>query len=108
MAWMYIRDGEGTIPVEPGEYTVVVARGPTHEAHVESVSVVPGEARQITATLDASVDTDGFWSLDPHSHAAPSGDGSIPMSGDLEADTVAWIRERSMSAWIKRGAMPCS
>ena len=83
MAWMYIRDGEGTVPVEPGEYSVVVAKGPTHEAHVESVTVEPGEARRITATLDASVDTDGFWSLDPHSHAAPSGDGSIPMSGRL-------------------------
>ena len=83
MAWLYLRDGEGTVPVEPGDYTVVVARGPTHEAHVESVSVAAGETHRIDATLEASVDTEGFWSLDPHSHAAPSGDGSIPMSGRL-------------------------
>jgi hypothetical protein len=83
MAWLYIRDGVGTVPVEAGAYSVVVARGPTHEAHVEAISVEAGETKRITATLDASVDTTGFWSLDPHSHAAPSGDGSIPMSGRL-------------------------
>ena len=83
MAYLYLRDGEGEVPVEPGTYRVVVARGPTYEAHVEDVSVASGADHLITASLDESVDRGGFWSLDPHSHAAPSGDGSIPMSGRL-------------------------
>ena len=52
----------GTVPVEPGSYTVVVAGSPPTRL-VESVSVEAGETQQ-TATLEASVDTDGFWSLD--------------------------------------------
>ena len=83
MAYMYIRDGSASIPVEPGNYTVVVARGPTHEFHTEAVTVSSGDTHRIEATLEASVDTNGFWSLDPHSHAAPSGDGSISMEGRL-------------------------
>ena len=83
MAYLYIRDGVGSIPVEPGNYTIVVARGPTHEFHSETITVSSGDTVRIDAELEASVDTDGFWSLDPHSHASPSGDGSITMEGRL-------------------------
>jgi hypothetical protein len=82
-AWLYVRDGEGTVPLEPGQYRVVVHRGTTHEAHEEVIEVTSGEEISITAELEQSVDTTGLWSLDPHSHAAPSGDGAISMSGRL-------------------------
>jgi hypothetical protein len=82
-AWLYVRDGEGTVPLEPGQYRVVVHRGLTHEAHEEVVEITSGEGISITADLEQSVDTVGLRSLDPHSHAAPSGDGAISMSGRL-------------------------
>lgn len=83
MAYLYIRDGSGSIPLEPGTYDVVVSRGTTHEAIQSQITVVSGEEASITGTLEASVDTSGFWSLDPHTHAGPSGDGSISMEGRL-------------------------
>jgi hypothetical protein len=82
-AYLYIRDGEASIPVEPGDYVVIVSRGPTHEAHTEEVSLTSGETTSLSVSLEESVDTNGLWSLDPHSHAAPSGDGSISMEGRL-------------------------
>jgi len=82
-AWLYVRDGEGTVPLEPGQYRVVVHRGLTHEAHEEIIEIESGEALSITADLERSVDTTGLRSLDPHTHAAPSGDGAISMSGRL-------------------------
>lgn len=82
-AWLYIRDGEGSMPLEPGTYEVVVHRGPTHEAHQETIEVLSNESVSVSASLEASIDTDGFRSLDPHSHGAPSGDGAISMEGRL-------------------------
>ncbi|MGB0639857.1 MAG: CehA/McbA family metallohydrolase, partial [Myxococcota bacterium] len=83
MAWLYIRDGEGSIPLEPGTYSVVVHRGTLFEAHVETVTIESGLTTEMTATLEQSVTTNGLWSLDPHSHGSPSGDGSISMEGRL-------------------------
>jgi len=82
-AWLYVRDGSGTVPLEPGRYRVVVHRGLTHEAHEEVVEITSGEPVTIEVNLEQSVDTTGLWSLDPHTHAAPSGDGAISMSGRL-------------------------
>lgn len=83
MAWLYIRDGEGSIPLEPGTYSVVVHRGTLFEAHVETVTIESGATTEMTATLEQSVNANGLWSLDPHSHGSPSGDGSISMEGRL-------------------------
>jgi hypothetical protein len=71
------------MPLEPGTYEVVVHRGPTHEVHQETIEVLSNEAVEVSASLEASVDTAGFRSLDPHSHGAPSGDGAISMEGRL-------------------------
>lgn len=82
-AWAYVTDGAMQIPLEEGRYSVVVHRGTTHEAFSEDVTVSAGETTLIEAELIASVDTTNFRSIDPHSHAAPSGDGGIPMEGRL-------------------------
>ena len=83
MAWLYIRDGEGSIPLEPGTYSIVVHRGTLFEAHVETITIESGTTTEVTATLEQSVNPNGLWSLDPHSHGSPSGDGSISMEGRL-------------------------
>ena len=82
-AWAYVVDGEMSVPLEPGEYSVVVHRGTTHEAVTASVTIESGDATTVRADLIQSVDTAGLRSIDPHSHATPSGDGKVPMEGRL-------------------------
>ena len=82
-AWLYVRDGSASIPLEPGEYEIVVHRGLTHEAHQQEIEIRSGETARISADLVKSVSTKGLWSLDPHTHASPSADGKISMSGRL-------------------------
>jgi len=82
-AWAYIADGEMSIPLEPGAYRVVIHRGTTHEAAVSEVTIASNESEAVLADLIPSVDTAGFRSMDPHSHASPSGDGRVHMEGRL-------------------------
>ena len=82
-AWAYIADGEMSVPLEPGAYRVVIHRGTTHEAVVADVTIASNESAAVRADLIPSVDTTGFRSMDPHSHASPSGDGRIHMEGRL-------------------------
>ena len=83
MAWLYIKDGFGSIPVEPGEYSVLVHRGTRHSYHLQTVSAVSGETTTISATLTAESSRPGIFSGDPHTHAGPSGDGGLPMEARL-------------------------
>lgn len=76
-------DGAVTLPVEPGDYEVLVHRGVRHELHQETVTVASGETVSITAPLAEAYALDGVWRIDPHSHASPSGDGEIPMEHRL-------------------------
>ena len=72
----YTADGtfEQTLP--PGEYDVIVSRGPEHDAVFTSIVVKPGEDTPLEATLRRSVDTKGWISADFHSHSSPSGDNT--------------------------------
>ncbi len=81
--WGFVKDGQMSLPLEPGLYTVVVHRGTTHEAFTGEIEIQSGETTTVEADLVQSMDTTGFRSIDPHSHAAPSGDGSISMEGRL-------------------------
>ena len=82
-AWLYIKDGFGSIPVEPGEYTVTVHRGGQHSYHSEEVSVGSGELATIEAVLSNVSGRPGIYTADPHAHAGPSGDGGLPMEARL-------------------------
>ena len=58
----------------------------------------------------------GFLQVRSNFMKAKKNDGSIPMSGDLEADTVAWIevltfhsrrRGQTYHAWLQDGVILC-
>ncbi len=83
MAQAYTLDGDISLPVEPGDYTVTVHRGLRFEPSVTSVTVDSGGEAEVNATLTEVVAPAGFLTLDPHSHASPSGDGGICMSHRL-------------------------
>lgn len=77
------RDGSVTVAVEPGDYELLVHRGLTWETWSGSVSVASGEEITASASLEQAYAPEGAVVFDPHSHAAPSGDGGIPMSHRL-------------------------
>lgn len=81
IAWA--RDGEVRIPVEPGTYTLVAHRGVRYELDQRTVEVEPGEELPIAVHLPKAYETPGYLLGDPHMHASPSGDVTIPMEDRL-------------------------
>lgn len=82
-ALVFLRDGELLVPVEPGAYEVVVHRGARWELHQQTVEVASDETVAVDAVLVEAYAVDDLWTMDPHSHAAPSADGSLPMEDRL-------------------------
>jgi hypothetical protein len=79
----FIRDGELTIPLPPGSYSVVVYRGVREELYT-GVSTISSKATDsITATLTPAYSIADVITGDPHNHASPSGDGDISMEERL-------------------------
>ena len=79
----FIRDGAMDLTVEPGDYLAVVYRGVREEVWSAPVRVDAGGTTTLSATLALAYSIDGVVSGDPHSHAAPSADGGIPMEDRL-------------------------
>lgn len=80
-ALVYARQGSIDVPIEPGEYDVIVQRGARFEVHTEHVTVTSGA----TATLDADDLTaawsaPGWFGADTHVHSAPSSDGKLTLA----------------------------
>ncbi len=82
-ALAFVADGAMELPLEPGDYVVTVHRGVRTEVDVQSVTVVSGETTSVEATIVPAYSAPGVLTIDPHEHAAPSGDGSIPMEDRL-------------------------
>ena len=82
-AYGYVRDGDLDLQLEPGEYRVTVHRGVAWELTEEEVTISAGGRVAVTADLVEVVSPAGVLRADPHSHAAPSGDGEIGMSHRL-------------------------
>jgi len=77
------RDGEMTLAVEPGRYSVLFHRGIRYSTAETMVDVVAGQSVEVNAVLDLGTDHGGWLLGDPHIHASPSSDGLIPMEERL-------------------------
>ncbi|MEC7984018.1 MAG: CehA/McbA family metallohydrolase [Myxococcota bacterium] len=77
----YTKDGEISFPVEPGEYNAIVIRGSNYSAHQEQIRVSEGETVVLSVELEKQDLPPNVYSIDSHSHSAPSGDGRVSMSG---------------------------
>jgi hypothetical protein len=76
--------GDATLDVHPGVWDLEVDAGPRHERlRVEGVDLRSGELTDVDLQLQAAVARDGWWSSDPHLHAAPSSDGRLPMEARI-------------------------
>lgn len=74
---------EGDIPLEPGDYTVTIHRGLRTEPFTADISVESGAVTTLSGAPSLSYTPEDVLVVDPHAHAAPSGDGGIPMSERL-------------------------
>ncbi len=81
--YAYVLDGEMDLPLEPGQYHVVVRRGVRDEVWTQDITIESGEALELAASLFAAYTLDGVWLGDPHTHASPSADGGVPMEERL-------------------------
>jgi hypothetical protein len=66
-----------TLPLEPGDYQVVVSRGPRYSAYRKFITVSPGETTRVQAELAQVVATDGYVFGDFHVHSIDSIDAEV-------------------------------
>jgi hypothetical protein len=79
----FVRDGDLDVPLEPGRYRVTVHRGVRYEVSVADVELGAGATTELPVTLTPAYTLPGIVTIDPHAHASPSGDGSLPMEDRL-------------------------
>jgi len=77
LAWS--RSASYTIEVEPGEYRLIAHRGQRFEVHEEDISLAADGALTVPFSLPEAYSLDGWILADPHVHAGPSNDASIPL-----------------------------
>jgi len=83
-AWAWTATGELDLPLLPGSYTVNAGHSWRHDRIAgQELSVGVGEQAALELTLDEAVPRDGWLSMDPHLHGAPSFDGALPMEDRL-------------------------
>jgi hypothetical protein len=63
--------------VEPGDYQVVVSRGPRYSAFRQTISISSGQTTEIQAEIARVVDTPGLISADFHVHSIDSIDAEV-------------------------------
>ena len=72
-------DGDtGVVPIEPGNYQVVVSRGAEYSLDAQNVTVNAGATSPVAATVEHVIDSTGFISADFHVHSIDSPDSRVP------------------------------
>lgn len=82
--WFSVK-GQFQVPVPPGEYYVLLSRGPEYDAVWRTVKLLPGKTAKVSARLPRVVDSAGWISADFHNHSTISGDNSTQTEGRLAA-----------------------
>ncbi|HYE18350.1 MAG TPA: CehA/McbA family metallohydrolase [Tepidisphaeraceae bacterium] len=77
--------GKFEVPLPPGDYYVVISRGPEYDAAWRTLKLAPGKTATIRARLPRVVDSAGWVSADFHNHTTLSGDNSTQVEGRLAA-----------------------
>jgi hypothetical protein len=82
VAWVV--DGSVTVPIPPGSYALTAHHGFEYElAYADGVQALAGETTSVELALEAAIDSRGWVSIDPHSHASPSLDGGCTIEQRL-------------------------
>ncbi len=69
----------GLLPIEPGDYQVVVSHGPEYSVSKNNISVTafPGPPVVVAAEVEHVIDSTGFISADFHVHSIDSPDSEV-------------------------------
>jgi len=67
----------GTVPLEPGNYQVVVSRGPEYSTDRQLITVTAGAITTVNAQIARITDTTGFVGSDFHVHSIESPDSQV-------------------------------
>jgi hypothetical protein len=81
---VYSADGRFRVEVAPGDYEIVVSRGPEYDAVSTAITVAASVETPLAARLVRVVDTSGWISSDFHSHSTPSGDNTSSQLGRVQ------------------------
>jgi len=81
---VYSADGRFRVEVAPGDYEIVVSRGPEYDAVTTGITVVADSETPLAAKLVRVVDTSNWISSDFHSHSTPSGDNTSSQLGRVQ------------------------
>lgn len=76
-------NGHFTQQLPPGQYRVVVVRGPEHGHIAKDITIEAGRTVEFKGTLKRLVDTKGWISTDFHNHSTPSGDNVCDTDGRI-------------------------
>lgn len=72
------KDGStGVLDVEPGQYQLVVSRGPRYSAFQQMVTLTAGATTTVAAQIAEVVETPGWISADWHVHSIDSPDSEV-------------------------------
>ncbi|MEH6587117.1 MAG: carboxypeptidase regulatory-like domain-containing protein [Halioglobus sp.] len=72
------RDGASEkMTVEPGDYQLVVSRGPRYSVFKKAITIAPGKVTTVQAEIVKLFDTDGFVHGDFHVHSIDSPDAEV-------------------------------
>ncbi len=112
-------DGKFDVPVQAGDYRLVVSHGTEWSVADRTVTLTPGEERSLKVTLVHEVDTTGWISGDFHLHAEPSFDSGMPLGDrvqtvaaegvdyvastdhDVLSDYLPFLRKFNLDQWLK-------
>ncbi len=67
----------GTISVEPGEYQLVLSRGPRYSVFKQRITINPGEMTTVAGEIIRIVESEGFVHGDFHVHSIDSPDAEV-------------------------------
>ena len=73
-------DREGAserITVEPGDYQLVISRGPRYSAFKQDITITPGQVTTVQAEIVKLIDDSGFVHGDFHVHSIDSPDAEV-------------------------------
>jgi hypothetical protein len=78
MAEFIGRDGDGgSINIEPGEYQLVLSRGPRYSVFKKRITIVGGETTTVQGEIVRVVESEGFVHGDFHVHSIDSPDAEV-------------------------------
>jgi hypothetical protein len=65
------------LTLEPGDYQVVISRGPRYSAYKQNISIAPGQTTTVQAEIAQVIDTPGYVYGDFHVHSIDSPDSEV-------------------------------